>query len=810
MKRKYLKFAKKVFKKVSDPHWWAEQRYIKYYDTLPIDERLILLESEHGKKINGNIFYIAQYLSESYKNYRIYISAVKDSVHTIRDVLNRHGMNNVHITLYSSDEYFRLLASAKYLVNDTTFGSYFIKKEGQIYLNTWHGTPLKAMGRRTLNEPNMFGNVQKNFVVSNYVLFPNEHTRDVMMRDYMLDNLTSAKEVFCGYPRNTIFFDIEQQNRIHRNVNPGVRKLYAYLPTFRGRLSGNRPASPDMSLYNYLCELDRNLCDEELLWVNIHPLAKELIDFSGFRHIQEFPSEYETYEALSICDCLVTDYSSVFFDYAVSGKKIVLFPYDYDEYRKDRGMYFSLEEFPFPKVFDVPQLLAELRSPKQYDDAAFLRTFAPYESIDATEKLIDLLLTGNADGLRIEEPQRNGKENVLIYSGNLSKNGIATSLLNLFSLIDTEKRNYYVTFKPDSSVNSNQNFALRQLPENVMSFPVNGDMNLTIPERMIWLLFKSRILSAPRYLSLIEKRIRQNQLRCFGNVHFDSVIHFNGYESEMILFLSLFDAKRIIYVHNDMIEEIKTKGKERRDVLEYAYRNYDKTAVVTEDLIESTKSFMGNQGCISVCRNSIDYNGIREKAREAIALDDKTCVFPDRDKFLKDIASSKKKFISVGRFSPEKGHIRLINAFERYHRDHPDSCLIIMGGYSWENVYEKTVEHVKALNMEEHISLLLQVSNPFPILKACDAFILSSFYEGFGLVLVEADILGLPAVSTDIAGPRTFMQKHGGTLVESSEEGIYQGLCMLGEGNVAKMNVDYAQYNREVVAEFEALFHAGG
>ena len=145
----------------------------------------------------------------------------------------------------------------------------------------------------------------------------------------------------------------------------------------------------------------------------------------------------------------------------------------------------------------------------------------------------------------------------------------------------------------------------------------------------------------------------------------------------------------------------------------------------------------------------------------------------------------------------------LKNAYGDFQATHPDVAAF---EEPWNGEYEKTIEYVNNLKMEDRVFLLLSVSNPFPIVKACDAFILSSFYEGFGLVLAEADILGLPVVSTDISGPRDFMRDNGGTMVESSEEGIYQGLCLLGDGLVKPMEIDYEAYNRKAIAEFEALF----
>ena len=98
------------------------------------------------------------------------------------------------------------------------------------------------------------------------------------------------------------------------------------------------------------------------------------------------------------------------------------------------------------------------------------------------------------------------------------------------------------------------------------------------------------------------------------------------------------------------------------------------------------------------------------------------------------------------------------------------------------------------------------MSNPYPLIKKCDSFAFSSFYEGFGLVLVEADILGVPCVSTDIVGPKRFMEQYGGLLVENSTAGIEKGLRMCLEGKVPKnLTVDYEKYNKEAVAQFEAL-----
>ena len=104
-----------------------------------------------------------------------------------------------------------------------------------------------------------------------------------------------------------------------------------------------------------------------------------------------------------------------------------------------------------------------------------------------------------------------------------------------------------------------------------------------------------------------------------------------------------------------------------------------------------------------------------------------------------------------------------------------------------------------------HIIIIRSLQNPMPILKRCQLFILSSLYEGLGLVLLEADTLGVPVVSCDITGPRGFMKKNGGTLVEDSEEGILHAMNLYDEGKIHCMNVDYRKMNEENQRKAEQL-----
>ena len=783
----------------------ARQKYVTYYDTLPIDDKAILLESEHGKKVDGNIFYILRHLSkdERYADYKIYFSSMGRNMRKFRAFLEAHGIENVNIVMLASDEYMRLLASAKYLINDTSFPPYYLKKEGQVYLNTWHGTPLKNLGKSDESGYHTITNVQKNFIVSDYILFPNEYMRDIMIRDYMLENISRGSSLMAGYPRNEIFFDTDSREQIREALELGDKRVYVYMPTYRGNVAKGKTSKSSVYLQYFLYELEKSLEEDEILYVNLHPLATDGVDFREFKKIKKFPAGYEVYEFLNIADALVTDYSSVFFDFAITGRKTVLFTYDEEEYLATRGMYMDMDELPFTRVYDIKGLTEQLRSPKSYDDTAFLEKFCPYERPDASEVICSKVILGEESDARITPIPSNGKENVIIYTGNLARNGITTSLTSLLREIDKTKRNYFVTYRADH-ITKNKEY-LKTLPEGVNYIATSIDFSVTIKERIIRKLFRNKLIGANKYMKLVGHRVAQCFEKNFGNAKIDHAIQFNGYETDVILEFASFKGNRTIFVHSDVVQEMRLKKNRRPDVMKYAFANYDNVAVVTEDIIAPTKQVESNAK-IKIVKNIISYKRVLENADIIPDEPDWRACTTDIDTLKAVLDSDSKKFISIGRFSPEKGHERLVDSFAELNKSIPNSHLIIIGGYAGPGWYEKLVQKITDMGLTDRVILILNTPNPYWILKKCDYFVLSSFYEGFGLVLAEADILGKPVISTDIIGPRLFMNQHGGTLVENSNEGILNGMKMLAEDKIKPMGVDYEQYNREVLESFETLF----
>ena len=97
--------------------------------------------------------------------------------------------------------------------------------------------------------------------------------------------------------------------------------MFAYLPTFRGLFDRVEEEGYLLTLKDSLRKWDAGLSKEELLLVKLHPFVRAKIDFAGYVHICPFPKQWDTYEGLSVCEALITDYSSVMYDYANTGKK---------------------------------------------------------------------------------------------------------------------------------------------------------------------------------------------------------------------------------------------------------------------------------------------------------------------------------------------------------------------------------------------------------------------------------------------------------------------------------------------------------
>lgn len=455
MIKRLLKAIKRILKNV---------KYLKYL-RLPVDNKAFLLEAGQGKHINGNIFAFLKVLekNEEYAGYTPYLVIEKGVRKEAEKKLQKYGFAKTKFIVRETEEYLKILATAKYLVTDNSFPYYFYKRDEQVYLNTWHGTPLKRLGRADIDNSTSIGNVQKNFLTADYLLFPNEYTKDIMMSDYMIDRLYSGKAVTIDYPRNDALFESELRDEIISKYGLEGKRILAYMPTWRGTGRNVNIKKQLDEAVKMLSEIDASLGEDELLYVNFHFLLGNKLDFSNFKNVRKFPAEYETYDFLNVCDTLISDYSSVMLDFAQTGKNVLMYIYDYEEYSKEKGFYFDIKTLPFGRAENIDELIKLIHAetePYKLQDKFMGNHFGV-----ATEKMIALLCKEDTDDIQIQKMQP--CEDVdIVHFGDITSDVYAFAANKYISeLSDEEKRKTVISF--ENPINFKAAQFLKNIDENV-------------------------------------------------------------------------------------------------------------------------------------------------------------------------------------------------------------------------------------------------------------------------------------------------------------------------------------------------------
>lgn len=459
-------------------------RYTKAFNKYTVKKDVILLESKHGADIAGNIFSILKELTgKTYEHFQVYLVAEKSNEERFGVLLNKYNIQNVKFVELRSKLYMELLASAGYLVTDTSFPPYYIKKEDQVYLNTWHGTPLKAMGKKVPSREFALGNVQRNFLIADYLLYQNEFSKNIFLTDYMIDKVYGGTVLLSGYPRNTAFFHKERYEQIRSESGLVGKQVMVYMPTWRGMLHKMESKQQIKEIYGYFLSIDKRLKDSQILFVKLHPYVKNEIDYEDFVHIKPFPEEYETYDFLNASDLLITDYSSIMFDYGVSKKKIILFTYDREEYLTGRGMYLDLNKVDLPKADTVKELIAEINNEEFHGYPEFFTQYCSLDYKDCTKEVCEkVFIDKKVTGLKTEKIQQNGKSNILVYINRMPKGDRLEELIKNLNGLDEQQFNYFVSFRAESLKKSSA--ALANLKDGIAYMPIQIGKDVTMSEKI--------------------------------------------------------------------------------------------------------------------------------------------------------------------------------------------------------------------------------------------------------------------------------------------------------------------------------------
>lgn len=362
---------------------------------LPVNNSLILFESGIGKQYADSPKFIYEELLKQGLEYK-YVWVNNRNVRF-------DNRNTIKIKRLSPKYYF-YLARAKYWVNNQNFPTYIKKRPQTVYLQTWHGTPLKKMlydlekvHGRSDDYVERVGAAVKNW---DYLISPSPYATKAFKSAFRFNK--TILEI--GYPRNDLFYKKDRhklaqkiKNKLH--IKPD-RKIILYAPTFRDdqTLRGNK--------FYFDINMDLQLMKERLgedytILLRMHVIVSNKLKIE--ESLQDFVHNVSDYpdiqELLLVADILITDYSSVMFDFANTGKPMLFYTYDLENYRDQlRGFYMDLEkEAPGPLVYNTDEIITSIENIEtvktEYKERYrnFKQKFCPLDDGFASYRIVESL-----------------------------------------------------------------------------------------------------------------------------------------------------------------------------------------------------------------------------------------------------------------------------------------------------------------------------------------------------------------------------------------------------------------------------------
>lgn len=368
------------------------------YSCLPVKKNVVVLSSALGRSYAGNPKAIyEEMLKQGFDKKYTFVWFYDNKPHNIP---GKHKQ-----VRFKGFKYLFYMSIAGFWIFDARQPKFVRKNNRVVYLQTWHGTPLKKLG---LDMDNVYMSGEAD--IKDY---HDEFRRNAQMWDMLISQNGFSSETFrrafdfkgkmleTGYPRNDRLLADNtpgEINAIKKKLGlPYGKKVILYAPTWRD------DDSSGLGVYHFTCGLDiglmkENFGSEAVLAVKYHYLVKDNIDWSiygNFVHV--FDESTDITDIYLASDILITDYSSVMFDYSLLRRPMYFYCYDLARYKNVlRGFYFDFEETaPGPVSLTTKQLVQDIKNglsekyKDKYDD--FVEKYNPWDDGHAAEKIIECL-----------------------------------------------------------------------------------------------------------------------------------------------------------------------------------------------------------------------------------------------------------------------------------------------------------------------------------------------------------------------------------------------------------------------------------
>jgi len=377
---------------------------------LQIGDKVVFFESYKGLSYSCSPRAIYEYMVENpdYKEFR-FVWSFKNP-RKFRYLQRLHS-NTLVVKQYGK-VYESALAVAKYWITNYRLLDHLVPSAEQIYVQCWHGTPMKRLGcdlELSKNPMNTALEIRKKYLHDakrfTYILSPSPFATERFISAWRLNELGKSDAIIEeGYPRNDALFqrDEDELQRLRRRIGlkkNDHRKIILYAPTWRD----NQHVAGVGYTYNYELDMEnlrRQLGNEYVILCRLHYLVANKVKFGKFRGFAYDVSKTNDINGLyQLSDLLVTDYSSVCFDYANLKKPMIFYMYDLEQYRDEiRGFYIDLEELPGTIATSEDELIQAILGIGENGEIdqryhAFLERFAPRDDGMAAQRVAELIFS---------------------------------------------------------------------------------------------------------------------------------------------------------------------------------------------------------------------------------------------------------------------------------------------------------------------------------------------------------------------------------------------------------------------------------
>lgn len=393
LREKYT-FTKKFVDKII--YLKQKHDFSKLQSQIPINSKLILFSSYGGKSYSCNPKEIYEELlrDEAYFDYHFVWAFKSPNKYTF---LKKN--RNTEIIKFGGSEYQRTCCQAKYWINNYTMLPYIWPKHEQIYIQTWHGKPLKKIGADINLDIDNYTDVKtlkvryKNDAKKmKYLLSSSDFYSECMSTAFCLSkNQKKDNIILVGYARNCFLFSYTEHDveRIKQQlgIDPS-KKVILYAPTWRPRKFVKGEGFSFEEKIDF-ARLKKQLGDEYIILLRTHNLTSITNIPQGVLLV----NEYDVNSIYIISDLMISDYSGTILDYANLKRPMIFYLYDRKEYEQNPGVYIDLDELPGPIIYkqdDLANAIVKTLDTFVYNEKydLFNKKHNPYEGIDCAQTVI--------------------------------------------------------------------------------------------------------------------------------------------------------------------------------------------------------------------------------------------------------------------------------------------------------------------------------------------------------------------------------------------------------------------------------------